>query len=60
MNHGSKYLGIRSELEQNLKKTEFIEINAEIDSKASKVAKVIGAGATGGAVATVASPFSSN
>ena len=37
--------------------TEFIEINAETDSKAGKVAKLIGAGATGGAVATVASPF---
>ena len=38
-------------------KSEFLEINAETDSKAGKVAKIIGAGATGGALATVASPF---
>ena len=38
-------------------KSEFLEINAETDSKAGKVAKLIGAGATGGAVTTVASPF---
>ena len=38
-------------------KTEFIEINAETNSKAGKVAKVIGAGAAGGLWVTVASPF---
>ena len=52
-----KYLFKVRAVSRTGKKTEFIEINAETDSKAGKVAKVIGAGATGGAVATVASPF---
>ena len=52
-----KYLFKVRAVSRTGEETEFIEINAETDSKAGKVAKAIGAGATGGAVATVASPF---
>ena len=38
-------------------KTEFLEIDAVTNSKVGNIAKAIGVGATGGAAATLASPF---